>query len=311
MTVLIVGFLEPSLAEGLLKDHAPVWLPFGADRDEFLAGNGDAVTAIVACGPPGVNAEVIDALPNLGAIINFGAGVDAIDLAAAARRGVLVSNTPDVLTDTVADTAIGLILNVLRRFAAADRYVRAGRWIAEGPFPYTRDLTGASVGILGLGRIGSAIASRLRGFDCTIAYHNRHQIPDSPYRYASSAAELAKSVEVLVVATAGGADADQLVDREVLELLGPEGFLINVARGNVVDQTALIELLASGRLAGAGLDVYENEPHVAQQLREMENVVLLPHMGSATARTRKAMAKLALANLDEFLRSGRVLTPVT
>jgi lactate dehydrogenase-like 2-hydroxyacid dehydrogenase len=311
MTVLIVGVLEQSLAEELLRSHDPLWLPFGAERDEFLSTNAEAVTAIVACGPPGVDVEVIDALPRLGAIINFGAGVDTIDLAAARRRGVLVSNTPDVLTDTVADTAIGLMLNTLRGFAAADRYVRAGRWASEGPFPYTRDLSGASVGILGLGRIGNAIATRLNGFDCAIAYHNRHQVPDSPYRYARSAAELAESVDVLVVATSGGAGSDHLVDREVLRALGPHGILINIARGNVVDQTALIELLATGRLAGAGLDVYEDEPHVPQKLRDLETVVLLPHMGSATARARRAMARLAVANLDEFLSSGRLLTPVT
>jgi lactate dehydrogenase-like 2-hydroxyacid dehydrogenase len=215
------------------------------------------------------------------------------------------------LTDTVADTAIGLMLNTLRGFAAADRYVRAGLWATDGPFPYTRDLSGASVGILGLGRIGGAIATRLRGFDCDISYHNRHQIPNSPYRYTNSAAELAESVDVLVVATAGGAEADHIVDRKVLAALGPRGFLINIARGNVVDQSVLIELLATGQLAGAGLDVYLDEPHVPHQLRDMENVVLLPHMGSATARARKAMARLAVANLDEFLTSGRVLTPVT
>lgn len=230
VTVLIVGFLEPSLADALMQHHSPLWLPFGAEREAFLAQHRDTVTAIVVCGPPGVDRELIAALPNLGAIINFGAGVDTIDLDAARQRGVGVSNTPDVLTDTVADTALGLILNTLRGFTAADRYLRAGRWASAGPFPYTRDLTRASVGILGMGRIGLAIASRLRGFECKIWYHNRNRVPDSPYRYAASPQELAESVDVLVVATAGGADSEKLVDREVLLALGPDGYLINIAR---------------------------------------------------------------------------------
>lgn len=310
MAVLIVGFLEPLLADMLVRTHSPLFLPFGAERDQFLVEHGHTVTAIVACGPPGVSREVIAALPNLGAIINYGAGVDSIDLVAAQEYRVGVSNTPDVLSDTVADTAMGLILNALRNFAAADRYVRGGRWAAEGPFPYTRDLTGASIGILGLGRIGTAIARRLAGFDCAISYYNRNKLTDSPYRYAASAQELAKSAEVLVVATAGGTDSERLVSREILQALGPDGYLINVARGSVVDESALIDLLETGQLAGAGLDVYDNEPHVSDRLRALDNVVLLPHVGSATARTRTAMARLAVANLDEFLTTGRLLTPV-
>jgi len=310
MAVLVVGRLEPSLAAELSRQHAPLRLPEGAERGEFLAQHAESVTVILAAGRPGVDAALIGALPNLRAIVNFGAGVDAIDLDGARRRGIGVSNTPDVLTDTVADTALGLILNTLRGFAAADRYVRAGRWAAEGPFRYTRDVSGTEVGILGLGRIGAAIATRLLGFDCAIAYHNRRPVPESPYRYAASAVELAASVDVLVVATAGGQGTAHLVDRSVLEALGPQGFLINIARGSVVDQDALVELLIGGGLAGAGLDVYAHEPDVPAQLRELDNVVLLPHMGSATARSRTAMARLAVRNLDEFLATGRLLTPV-
>jgi lactate dehydrogenase-like 2-hydroxyacid dehydrogenase len=161
-----------------------------------------------------------------------------------------------------------------------------------------------------LGRIGSAIATRLLGFDCAIAYHNRNEIPGSPYRYAASPVELAASVDVLVIATAGGPDSAHLVDREVLQALGPQGFLVNIARGSVVDQDALIELLAAGGLAGAGLDVYASEPQVPAELLDLDNVVLLPHMGSATARTRTAMATLAMRNLEEFLTSGQLVTPV-
>ena len=179
------------------------------------------------------------------------------------------------------------------------------------PLPYTRDLSGSRVGILGLGRIGSAIATRLLGFDCAVAYHNRREIPDSPYRYAASAVELAGSVDVLVAATAGGPDTSALVDRRVLEALGPQGYLINIARGSVVDEDALIDLLRHGGLAGAGLDVFAHEPQVPAALRELDNVVLLPHVGSNTARARTAMAQLALRNVDEWLTNGRLVTPVT
>jgi lactate dehydrogenase-like 2-hydroxyacid dehydrogenase len=221
-----------------------------------------------------------------------------------------VSNTPDVLSDTVADTALGLILMTLRRFGAAERYVRAGRWARDGPFPYGRDVSGLQVGILGLGRIGSAIATRLLGFDCAIAYHNRHRIEGSPYRYAESPVELAESVDVLIVATTGDDKTRNLVDRNVLEALGPEGYLINIARGGVVDQDALVELVAGGGLAGAGLDVFVDEPNVPAKLLSLDNVVLLPHVGSATARTRRAMALLAIRNLDSYLNRGELVTPV-
>jgi lactate dehydrogenase-like 2-hydroxyacid dehydrogenase len=303
MTILVVGRLEPSLDTQLAARYTPLQLPV----EEAEA---QAVTVIVCGGRPGVDAALMDALPQLGAIVNFGAGVDAIDVDAARARGIGVSNTPDVLSDTVADTALGLILDTMRGFAAADRYVRAGRWAAEGPFPYTRDLTGSRVGIVGLGRIGSAIATRLLGFDCAIAYHNRSEIPGSPYRYAASPVELAASVDVLVIATAGGPDSAHLVDRGVMEALGPQGYLVNVARGSVVDQDTLIELLAAGGLAGAGLDVYAGEPQVPAELLDLDNVVLLPHVGSATARTRTAMATLAMRNLEEFLTSGQLVTPI-
>jgi lactate dehydrogenase-like 2-hydroxyacid dehydrogenase len=303
MAILVVGRLEPSLEKQLTAAHTPLRWPVDPEH----AG---AVTVVVCGGRPGVDAALMDSLPQLRAIVNFGAGVDAIDVDAARARGIGVSNTPDVLSDTVADTALGLILDTLRGFAAADRYVRAGRWAADGPFPYTRDLTGSRVGILGLGRIGQAIATRLLGFACAIAYHNRSAIPDCPYRYAASPVELAASVDVLVIATAGGPDSAHLVDRAVLEALGPQGYLVNIARGSVVDQDALVEVLTSGGLAGAGLDVYANEPQVPAELRELDNVVLLPHVGSATARTRTAMATLAMRNLEEFLTSGQLVTPV-
>ncbi len=308
--VLRIGPFEPTFEAELAARYDIPALPDGPRRPEFLAEHAAAIRVAVTSGGPGADAETIAALPNLEAIVNNGAGVDAIDLDAAKRRGIGVSNTPDVLSDTVADTALGLILMTLRRFGAADRYVRAGRWAADGPFPYARDVSGLQVGILGLGRIGSAIATRLRGFDCAIAYHNRHRIDGSPYRYAESAVELAESVDVLVVATTGDGGTRHLVDRAVLQALGPQGYLINIARGSVVDQDALVELLIGGGLAGAGLDVFADEPHVPAELFTLDNVVLFPHIGSATAHTRRAMALLAIRNLDSYLRTGELVTPV-
>jgi len=310
MSVLQVGRLEQSLAEALAAKYQVLQLPDDPERAGFLAEHGASITAIVDGGAVAVNADLMEALPNLGAIVHYGAGYDTVDIDVARRLGIGVSNTPDVLTDTVADTAVGLMLATMRRLCEADRYVRAGRWASDGEFTLTRDVNGTQVGILGLGRIGSAIATRLGGFDCAIAYHNRHQVPGTSYRYAASPLELAESVDVLVVAAAGGKGTEKLVSRAVLEALGEDGYLINVARGSVVDQDALVELLAGGRLAGAGLDVYAEEPYVREQLRELGNVVLLPHVGSATARTRAAMTQLALRNLDEYLTHATLTTPV-
>jgi lactate dehydrogenase-like 2-hydroxyacid dehydrogenase len=308
--VLRIGEFEPTFEAELAARYDIRRLPEDGRRAEFLAEHAAGIRVLLTSGHPGVDAQTMASLPNLEAIVNNGAGVDSIDLPAAKRRGIGVSNTPDVLSDTVADTALGLILMTLRRFGAADRYVRAGRWARDGQFPYARDVSGLQVGILGLGRIGTAIATRLLGFDCAIAYHNRHRIDGSPYRFAESPVELAESVDVLVVATTGDDKNRSLVDRAVLEALGPEGYLINIARGSVVDQEVLVELLAGGGLAGAGLDVFVDEPNVPAELFTLDNVVLLPHVGSATARTRRAMALLAIRNLEKFLDTGELATPV-
>jgi lactate dehydrogenase-like 2-hydroxyacid dehydrogenase len=309
-TVLQVGGVPPPLAETLTAKYDALVLPIDAGREKFLAEHGASVRAIVDAGQASIDAKLMGALPNLGAIIHWLDGYETIDIDTARRLGIGVSNTADALTDAVADAAVGLILMTVRGFGAAERYARAGRWSAEGPYPLTRDVTGSRVGILGLGHIGSAIAHRLSGFNCAIGYHNRRELPNAGYSYAPSPVDLAKSVEVLVVAAAGSKDALPLVDREVLEALGPDGYLINIARGSVVDEEALLELLAHGRLAGAGLDVVAHEPEVPQQLREMDNVVVLPHVGSATERTRAAMTALTLRNLDEYLTHGTLTTPV-
>jgi hypothetical protein len=309
-TVLQVGEVPPPLAAALAARYDALVLPIDTGREDFLAEHAASVRAIVDAGRAPIGAKLMEALPHLGAIIHWPDGYETIDIDAARRLGIGVSNTADALTDAVADAALGLILMTVRSFAAAERYARAGRWSAEGPYPLARDVTGSRVGILGLGHIGSAIAHRLAGFNCAISYHNRRQLPNPGYPYAPSAVDLAKSVEVLVVAAAGSKNAPPLVCRDVLEALGPDGYLINIARGSVVDEEALVELLARGRLAGAGLDVVTREPDVPQQLREMDNVVVLPHVGSATTRTRAAMTALTLRNLDEYLTRGTLITPV-
>lgn len=309
--VLQVGPLKPSLAETLRTRYGAQVLPDdAAARADFLENSGADITAVVTSGRTGVDAALMAELPRLGAVVNFGVGYDTTDVDAAQARGVGVSNTPDVLTDCVADTAVGLLIDTMRQFSAADRYVRAGRWPAEGNYPLTRQVSNTRVGIIGLGRIGGAIAKRLSAFGCTISYHNRREVTDSPYAYVASPVELAQRVDVLVIAAAGGSGTAKLVDAEVLDALGPDGYLINIARGSVVDEAALVAALRAGRLAGAGLDVFADEPDVPAELFEMDNVVLLPHVGSGTVQTRAAMEDLTLRNLDEYLATGRLLTPV-
>jgi lactate dehydrogenase-like 2-hydroxyacid dehydrogenase len=310
MSVLQVGRLEPALANALAAKYQVLQLPDDSSRTAFIAEHGASVTAIVDFGPPGVDADLMRALPNLGAIVHQGAGYDTIDVDAARRLGIGVSNTPNVLNDAVADAAVGLMLATMRGVCVADRQVRAGVWPRNGSVTLGRDVSGSRVGILGLGGIGSAIATRLLGFGCLIAYHNRRKVPGSPYRYAASAVELAESVDVLVVATTGGADTEKLVGRAVLEALGPYGYVINIARGSIVDQDALVEFLVRGELAGAGLDVFAEEPYVPTELRELDNVVLTPHLGGATVRALVATREVVLRNLDEYFTHGTLTTPV-
>jgi lactate dehydrogenase-like 2-hydroxyacid dehydrogenase len=311
-TVLQVGPLKPSLAETLRVRYDALALPEDpADRTDFLARHGVDVIAVVTSGRSGVDATLMTALPRLGAVVNFGVGYDTTDVDAAAARGIGVSNTPDVLTDCVADTAVGLMIDVMRQFSAADRYVRAGRWTVTGNYPLTRQVSNTRVGIIGLGRIGTAIAKRLSAFGCSISYHNRREVDGSPYRYVDSPVQLARGVDVLVVAAAGGSDTVKLVDGAVLNALGADGFLVNIARGSVVDEAVLVDALRAGRLAGAGLDVFADEPNVPDELLAMDNVVLLPHVASGTVETRTAMEELTLRNLDAFLKTGQLVTPVS
>jgi lactate dehydrogenase-like 2-hydroxyacid dehydrogenase len=308
--VLQVGTLKPALAEALRTSYDAPVLPDGAERDAFLAEHGPQVEVVVTSGRFGVDRALMERLPALTAIVSFGVGYDVTDVDAARERGIAVSNTPDVLTDCVADTAVGLAIDTMRQLSAADRYVRRGDWLARGDFPLTRRLTGARVGILGLGRIGRAIAVRLEGFGCAISYHSRRPVADAPYPYAPSAVALASGVDLLVVATSGGSGSQHLVDRAVLEALGPAGFLVNIARGSVVDEDALVDLLTRGGLAGAGLDVFAHEPTVPAALLDLDHVVLLPHLASGTVETRADMTRLTLENLESWLARGELLTPV-
>ena len=308
--ILLVGPVNPAVAAALAGEFGALRLPEGSERRPFLKQYGEGIRVAVCSGRFGVDSELLGQLPNLEAIVNFGAGYDATDVAQAAERGIAISNTPDVLTECVADTALSLYLDVLRQTTAADRFVRRGEWESTPSYPLTARASGRRVGILGLGRIGKAIAARLEAFGCEIHYHNRRPVEGSGYAYHSSPADLAEAVEVLVIAAAGGADSAGLVDADVLSKLGSDGYLINIARGTVVDEPALISALTEGRLAGAGLDVFASEPHVPAELVDLENVVLLPHVGSGTRETRAAMAALTLENLRSYLRDATLVTPV-
>lgn len=267
------------------------------------------IRAIAATGESSISAELMRQLPALEIISVMGVGYDGVDVAAAQARGVAVTHTPGVLNDDVADLAMALMLAWARQLPRADRFVRAGQWPA-GSMPLGRRVSGARLGIVGMGRIGQAIAQRASAFGMRIAYTARSAKADLPHRYLPTAAALAAQSDFLVVITPGGTGTRQLIDAEVLAALGPQGCLVNVARGSVIDEGALIAALESGAIAGAALDVFDNEPHVPQALREMDNVVLTPHIGSATGETRRAMADLALANLQAHFAGNALLSPV-
>ncbi|MGH8848600.1 MAG: 2-hydroxyacid dehydrogenase, partial [Polaromonas sp.] len=254
--------------------------------------------------------SLMDQLPALEIVSIMGVGYDGVDVPAALERRISVTHTPGVLNDEVADLAIGLMLSVARRIPQADQYVRAGRWVKEGAMPLTRKVSGARLGIVGLGRIGQAIAKRAEAFGMPIAYTARSAKPELPYDFYPTAKALAAQVDFLVVITPGGAGTRHLINADVLKALGPEGYLINVARGSVVDETALLEALQQGVIAGAGLDVFEKEPYVPEALWAMDNVVLTPHIASGTRQTRQAMADLAAGNLQAHFAGQPLLSPV-
>jgi len=305
--VILSPWYEAAMAE--LDQHFTVhrlWQV--ADKAALLASVRESCVGIA--GSKVCDAATMDALPNAKVIAHHGVGYDGVDVAAATARGIKVSNTPDVLSDEVADFALALTLATCRRMPQADRYVREGRWEREGDMPFTHRVWGRRVGILGLGRIGIEIARRCAAFKMDIAYHTRSR-KDVPYTYHASLLEMARAVEILIAIVPGGAGTKHLVNREVLDALGPQGVLINVARGSVVDEEALIAALRDGRLGAAGLDVFADEPRVPQALKDMtENVVLQPHQASATHDTRLAMGRLVMDNLLAGIAGKPLLTPV-
>jgi len=306
--VLVVAKLPPFLMQPLTQ-HFVVHDRVHESDPAVFAQVAPRIRAIAGSGESRVDAALIDRLPALEIISVMGVGYDGVDVAAAKARRVVVTHTPNVLNDDVADLAIALTLCVARAIPQSDRYVRDGQW-PSGPMPLARKMSGSRLGLVGIGRIGQAIAQRALAFGMSIAYTARSARPDLPYRYLPTPRELAAQSDFLVVITPGGAATRKLIDAEVLRALGPQGYLINVARGSVVDEQALIDALAAGTIAGAGLDVFENEPRVPDVLRALANVVLTPHIGSATGQTRRAMADLAFANLAAHFAQQPLPSPV-
>jgi lactate dehydrogenase-like 2-hydroxyacid dehydrogenase len=307
--VLLIGPLRPVLAKGFanLAIHK-----FGdaADRIAFSAAMAHVRAMAVSAPVQPVDDTLFAAFPRLQIIAGFGVGYDHIDAKAAARRGIVVTNTPDVLTDEVADTAMGLLLNTVRELPQAERYLRAGKW-PSGNFPLSRaTLRDRTVGVVGLGRIGIAIARRLDAFGVPVVYHTRQPRPELGYRHYPRLIDMARDVDTLIVIVPGGAATKNMIDAEVLAALGPSGIVINVARGSVIDEPALIAALREGKILAAGLDVFAAEPQVPDELLAMDNVVLLPHVGSASEFTRAKMDQLLVDNIHAWAAGEPPLTPV-
>ena len=293
----------------LQSDFTAHLLHEAPDKSAFFKQHAPKVRGLATFGPMPVDGKLMDQLPKLEIIANFGVGVDAINLDDAKQRGIIVTNTPDVLNETVADTAMALILNTVRRFPQSEQHLRGGHWAARGPYPLTTDIGGKTLGVLGLGRIGEAIAKRAQAFGMKIRYHNRRR-KDAPHPYDPDPVTLAKNSNVLLVVTPGGAETNKLINAKVLDALGPRGFLVNIARGSVVDEPLLLRYLQEKKIAGAGLDVFVDEPRVPPEFFKLENAVLFPHVGSATVETRKAMGDLQVENLRLHFAGQPVKTRV-
>lgn len=308
--ILMTGRMLPSVIEALEKSFTLHRLWEAADREAFLRAVGPRIRGMATSTMTGrADGAFLKQFPNVEIIASFGVGYDNVDVHAAAERGIVVTNTPDVLNDEVADLTIGLLIAALRRIPQADRYLRAGEWL-KAPFPLSPSLRSRKVGIVGLGRIGKAIGRRLEGFGVEIAYHGRTRQESVAYAYYPTLRGMAEAVDVLIAITPGGAGTRHLINADILKALGSSGVLINVARGSVVDEKALIEALRDGTILAAGLDVFENEPRVPQELIDMDNVVLLPHIASGSIHTRKAMGQLVVDNLVSWFSGKGPLTPV-
>lgn len=306
--VLQVAYV-PHFLEDQMKRHFQVQRASEDATPGSLGEFAASVRILVANGESTIRASLLEQLPALELIVVFGVGYDGVDVAAARARGIAVTHTPDVLTDDVADMAFALLLAQARRVVEADAFVRARRW-QEGPFPWSFKVSGQKLGVVGMGRIGRAVAARAAAFSMDVSYTARHQVEDVSWRYQPSLVALAQEVDFLVVCTYGGASTRGLISAEVLDALGPDGRLISIARGSVVDETALIAALQQGRLGGAALDVYAHEPNVPEALCALPNVVLTPHSASATTQTRKSMSDLVFANMQAHLEGRPLPTPV-
>ena len=308
--VLLLGPARPVFLDGLGAAFTVHRLP-EQNPEAALAAIAPRLRAVaVSSVVDRVDAALMRRLPRLEIVSTFGVGYDHIDARYAGEHGIVVTNTPDVLTEEVADTAIGLLLCTVREFGAAERFVRAGKWLERG-YPLSRaSLRNRTVGLLGMGRIGKAIARRLDGMAVPVVYHTRRPLADVAYRHYPDLLDMARAVDVLLAIVPGGAQTQNIIDREVLEALGPEGILINMARGSVVDEAALIKALQDKTILTAGLDVYANEPHVPAELIAMEHVVLFPHLGSASVHTRRQMDQLEVDNLIAWAEGKPPFTPV-
>ncbi|MGE0341143.1 MAG: 2-hydroxyacid dehydrogenase [Xanthobacteraceae bacterium] len=298
------------MIEEQLEQHFTVERLYkAADREKLLAEFGPRVQAIGATPGLKIDAALMQKLPALKIIASFGVGYDAVDAKWAGEHGIVVTNTPDVLNEEVADTTLGLLLATIRQLPQADRYLRAGKWL-EKPFPFTATLQDRTVGVVGMGRIGKAIARRLEAFNAPIVYHSRNKAEGVSYKHYPDLKTMARDVDVLIVITPGGAATRHMVNKEVLEALGSNGIVINVARGSVIDEQALIEALRNKTILSAGLDVFQDEPRVPQALIDMDHVVLLPHVGSASVHCRNKMGQLVVDNLVAWASDKPPLTPV-
>lgn len=308
--ILMTAPMIPTVAEALDRSFTLHRLWEQSDKDGFLEASGPRIKGIATSTLFGrVDAGLLDRLPNVEIVASFGVGYDNVDVLAAAERGIVVTNTPGVLDDEVADFTIGLLIATLRQIPQADQHVRSGRWL-EGPFPLSPTLRGRRVGMVGLGNIGKAIATRLAAFNVPVAYHARSPKADVEFDYHPTLVGLAQRSDVLIVIVPGGPSTKHLIDGDVLSALGSNGVLINVSRGSVVDERALIDALQSGTILTAGLDVYEDEPRVPQELIDMPSVVLMPHIGSGSIHTREAMGALLVDNLASWFDRRGPVTPI-
>ncbi|WP_419910980.1 2-hydroxyacid dehydrogenase [Hoeflea sp.] len=307
--ILIVGGMMPLVRDSLADSFATHDLPADDEAEILLNTVGDKIRGMASSPARRIDSELIDRLPELEIIANYGVGFDNVDVAHAAARNIIVTNTPDVLTEEVADSAIGLTIMTVRELSAAERWLRAGNW--KKHYPLTRGtLRGKRMGIFGLGRIGRAIAQRAQAMGMEVCYHNRTRVRDVPYPYISSLRELATHCDILMCAAPGGEATRGLINAEIFQALGPEGTFINIGRGSTVDEAALVTALQDRTIMAAGLDVFENEPHVPPELLSMDHVVLLPHVASASVHTRNAMAQLLVDNLTNWFVNGSPLTPI-